>query len=743
MKVVKSVRLALLLGAAFSVPAVAQDSSSSSEFETVIVTATKRAEPLQKVPLAVSVISGDVMMTSNLNNLRDIASQVPALNFRTAASNKDQALFLRGLGTISTSPGVEPSTSTVIDGVVYARQGQATLDLLDVDHIEVLRGPQGTLFGKNASAGVLNIQTKTPGYETAGYLDAGWYSEGSEFRLRGGLSGGLIGDELAGSINLSYGLYDGNLTNVWNGSTLNGYRRYGARTKLHYTPSAALDIVFAADFSHSKDTTPQGVVAQTYLHSYPSNTVTNFTAFAAALSPVVAGADNRQINSNYQTYALDNNYGTSLEANMHLGDFTVTSITAYRRWDNTQYQDQDRLPAAISGFPQQHDKGTLNFNQMSEELRLTSPQQGVVDYVVGLFFYRGEDAEMYRRDTTVVSGSAATTYTGIAHYGTTNQNAAIFGEANLHLWDGLTAIIGLRGIYETLDYNFTRTSTSTVPVTGIQTGFSSTGSTDATGYSDRFGLRYEFTPDIMAYVTYSRGFKGQAYNLAFSMLPQDTGVLKAETSNDLEAGLKTGLWGDRITFNLNGFIDKLKNFQVPFYDVYNGSPVTRLINAGRVSSKGVEAEGSVVPIEHLNLSVAVAYTSARIDAFNCPVGTSSSCQVNGKPLAFSPKWKGSLRATYTYPVFQDVSLRVGVDGSWQSSVQYSINQTSDTIQSGYDIWNATVGLLTADDLELNIIVKNIADRHYSSYLQTFGSGLVRFVPRDDSRYVGVNLHKGI
>ena len=147
-------------------PAPAADKGT---LDTVVITATKRVQPLQQTPIAVSVIGGASLEESNLNNLGAITAQIPTVNFRANASNKDTALFIRGVGTISTSPGVEPTVSTVIDGVVTARPGQATLDLMEVDRIEVLRGPQGTIFGKNASAGVINIVSRAPTKALSGY----------------------------------------------------------------------------------------------------------------------------------------------------------------------------------------------------------------------------------------------------------------------------------------------------------------------------------------------------------------------------------------------------------------------------------------------------------------------------------------------------------------------------------------------------------------------------------------------
>ncbi len=228
--------LAVLVGAGS--PTLAQDTDKTrplaaveptdDESADIIVTATRRPERLQDVPVAVSVVDGDRLRTGNLNNLRDIASEIPSLNFRTAASNKDQALFVRGLGTVSTSPGVEPSVSTVLDGVVLARQGQATLDLLDIDHIEVLRGPQGTLFGKNASAGVLNIVTRKPGDAFRGFVDVSGF-EGGEGRIRLAASGPVTDNVSVGFSALGT-QFKGNVRNVFDGERVDGYTKAGTRS---------------------------------------------------------------------------------------------------------------------------------------------------------------------------------------------------------------------------------------------------------------------------------------------------------------------------------------------------------------------------------------------------------------------------------------------------------------------------------------------------------------------------------
>ena len=284
----------IALACAAAWPVHAQQATESTQLDTVVITATKRPQPLQSTPIAVSVISGGAMEELNLNNLSTITAQIPTVNYRANASNKDSALFIRGVGTISTSPGVEPTVSTVLDGVVTGRPGQATLDLVEVDRIEVLRGPQGTLFGKNSSAGVINIVTRAPAKGLAGYADLSYY-QGHESRVRLGVSGG--GDVVRGGISVMSAKYDGNVTNVFDGSKVNGYDRQGVRGRVDITPNKDLKFTLIADHTKATDTTPTGVSYSTDVHTFPSGATTANPLFAAAQSPVVPSPTNRRINS--------------------------------------------------------------------------------------------------------------------------------------------------------------------------------------------------------------------------------------------------------------------------------------------------------------------------------------------------------------------------------------------------------------------------------------------------------------
>ena len=703
------------------------------------VSATRRLEPLQGVPLAVSVVDGDRASAENINNLRDLSSIVPSLNFRTTASAKDQALFLRGMGTVSTSPGIEPTVSTVVDGVPYARQGQANMDMLDVDHIEVLRGPQGTLFGKNASAGVVQLITKAPTDAPSGFADVSYFKD--EARFKAGISGPLVAQVLNARLSLYSAKYDGNVSNVFDGSTINGYNNKGARAKFAYFGSEKLHATVTVDYADAHNTTPQGIVTQTFVRAYPTNIITNQPAFAAALLPVVASANNRTINSNYATYADDTNYGVSAQFDLEVGGgYQWTSITAWRGWDNTQFQDQTRLSTLTTAFPLQHDRGDLKFRQFSQEVRVASPKGSFAEFVAGAFFMRGKDTETYRRETTRLVAGATVVDNGVADYGTTNTDYAAFGEATVHFSPGFRGLVGLRVIHDDVDYNFKRVSTSLVTVTGIQPAFTSSGSTKANDYAGRGGLQLDLTPKTNAYFTVSRGFKGPAYNVAFSMLPQDTGGLKPETSLAYELGLKSLWLQDRASLNVAIFRDDFSNYQVNYSDVFNGSLITRLINAGSVYTQGAEADFVLQPTKTVRLNASVAYIDARIDQFVIPVGAASSANINGQPMPFAPKQKFSLGADYRIPISPAQSITVGTSYNWQSKAQYSINQTPDTIQPAYGIWNASVTFNASKRWRIAVLAKNLTNKSYATNLSTFGGGVIRWAPRNDERFFGVTVH---
>ncbi|ABE50618.1 TonB-dependent receptor [Methylobacillus flagellatus] len=711
------------------------DQEAQPALGTVTVTATRREASLQSIPVAVSVLDGRKLEQSNLNSIQTIANEVPSLTFRQQGGNKDSSIFIRGVGTISTSPGIEPTVSTVIDGVVYARPGQATLDLMDVERIEILRGPQGTLFGKNASAGVINIVTKEPSADLHAYVDTSYY-EGGEKRIRFGLSGTLVPDLLYASINGLWADYDGNVKNLL-GGRLNGYEREGARAKFLLTPNEDLDITLIADYTHGTN----GVIAVPYQ--------TTDSTFTQAISPVQVSKGNRTVRSDGKNEVTDTNQGISAQVDWRINDYTLTSITAFRTWDNKQNTSVSGIgnnydPARIAtGYPATWDRGTVDSSQFSQEVRIASPKDKFVEYVAGVYYLKSKTDEVYQRYAETISGA---NYFGRSDYGVENDSISLFGESTLNFTPEFRGIAGLRYTHDELSFDHVRNSN--VP-SGIQSAVRASqplrkGTTSASEYSGRLGAQYDLSKDAMVYATYSRGYKGPAYNVFFNMFDgnNDTAPLEPETANSFEIGLKSALLDNRLIFNAAAFYTKYKNYQANAPEhVGNNVYIYRLINAGEVSTRGVELDVNAKVTSRLSFSGSLAYVDARIDNLNCPP-TDAACQVNGKPLPFSPKWKSAVRANYAIPLNNGYVIDLGTDYIWQSKQQFSlIPQTDATIQEAYGIWNASVALSTQDGWRFALVGRNLLDRSYASTLSGNASVAQRYVPRDDARYFGVQVRK--
>jgi len=707
-------------------------SDDQAGLPSVTVTATRREASLRSVPVAVSVLNGDLLEQANRNSIDSIAAELPSVNFRQQGGNKDSTIFVRGIGTISTSPGVEPTVSTVVDGVVFARPGQATLDLLDIDRIEILRGPQGTLFGKNASSGVLNVVSRKPGKDTAGFIDASYF-EGNERRLRAGVSGTLVPETVRASLTALDTKYDGNVDNVTSGNKVNGFDRQGLRAKVLVTPNSDLDITLVADYLRSNS-------SPTFV-AYKSTSA----PFSQAIAPVIASTENRQIRTDIPSDISDFNKGISAQIDWRNQGYTLTSITAARQWDNEQHTttsaignsaDLSRISAV---FPATRDIGTLHYRQFSQELRLASPKDSIVDYVLGAYYLHGKDEETYQR---IVTTSATSINSGFAPYSVTSDSYSLFGEGNYVISDGLKAIAGARWTRDELSYNHARTSTQTTAFAGVQPATNNAGSTSESAWSGRTGLQYDLSKDVSTYATVSRGYKGPAYNVFFNMLNRDTLALKPETSDSYEIGIKAIGFDKKLSVNLAAFQTNYKNYQANFYDTVAGAVVTRLINAGEVSTRGVEIDVEARPVSRLNLSTSLAYIDARIDQFNCPAAAAASCTLNGQTLPFSPKWKSFSRASYGIPLANGLHLELSADYSWQSKVQYDLFQSVNTIQGSVGLINASIALSSSDNgWRIALIGKNLGDKSYATNLVNSSGYVTRAVPRDDQRYFGITARK--
>ena len=755
------------------------EAASDTQPADIIVTAQKRSERLQDVPVAVSVVSGAALESQGKVSLEGAVNLVPSFNFLKSGTTLNQSLFLRGVGTATFSIAGEPSVSTVVDGVVYSRSGEAFSELVDVDRLEVLRGPQGTLFGKNASAGVINIISRQPSREFGGYLEGSFFTK-SEYRARAALNVPFT-ENIRGRVNGFYTKYDGNITNVGvaGNPRVNGFEHYGGRAQLDVDFSPDVTLKLAADYHHNNDNccaevigTGTAVVDNT--QTPPRATGFTFTNPIFSVLPTPLGDRTRTIAQNLITTTIETGYGFSGTLNATLRGVTVTSITAYRNYKNTEIRDGDFLPAAYIGFNQLHDFGPQVGNTFSQELRLTSPGHQFFDYVLGAYFSDTYSERVFTRNDivcTAIAGAVlpaatptpctsplanpSTFPTATADFGSTFKNLAFFGQGTVNFNERLRLFGGLRFTADQLNVFHSRNTTlagpginPSFPVTPNGTGQPATpftGKTTSTNLSGKGGVQFDLTRNNMIYATYARGYKGPAFNVFFNLAATGTNVIAPETSDAYEVGLKNTFFNGHLVLNLAGYYAKYHNFQANNPDLVAGVVVTRFTNAGDVSTRGGEVDLIWRPVRDLNISGGAAYTDAHVDNFLAAPGAAPTAIIaSGTRLGFAPKFKGSLAADYRYRTGGAVDFTLGAQGNYQSS-QLSLFSPDPVLRQlgtigAYGLVNLSAGILDANDrYRITFQVRNVFNQSFAAAIANGGpGGSYRYqIPRDADRYFGV------
>ena len=356
---------------------------AAPRLEEVIVTATKRASNLQDVPIAVTALSNRELVNALVGSSEDLVQLVPSLNLNKGINPRQTSFSIRGIGTVTFSSGIEPSISTMLDGVVMGQSGMAFAQLVDMQRVEVLRGPQGTLFGKNASGGVVHFITRDPTDEFEAEV-RGYATEDEEYRSSFTVSDRIV-ENLSGRLTGYFNKDEGWIENVYDGDSVNDSDDWGIRGKLLWEPTDSLQFKWSSDYSEFKSHCC--VVALRSMDPYPAqppNNQAQIDNILAQLAPVVPGDENRKVNLNGDLTTDTDASGHSLEVNWDVGSHTITSISAYRDWSQNSRGDNDQLPVDALGFLQ---GGKSKQHQYSQELRLTSPADQFITYVAGLYYF--------------------------------------------------------------------------------------------------------------------------------------------------------------------------------------------------------------------------------------------------------------------------------------------------------------------------------------------------------------------
>jgi iron complex outermembrane receptor protein len=775
---------------AFSGAAHAQDqgpAGAESADSEIVVTAQRREERLQDVPIAMSVVSAEQLADSNFTTIADLQFLSPGVNFN---SNFGGGFNLRGIGTQSLLMTAEQSVGLVIDDVVQGLPevsfaGPSYQTLSDIERVEVLRGPQGTLFGKNSSAGVVQVITARPELGFTGGNASASYGSNNEVNISGAFNM-PIGDRMAIRITPNYQSRDGFVENRFTGNDIWGYDRSGVRTKLLWEPTDALSILFTNEFRRLVD----DANGEWTLRSCGSG----FGAFnpCSTLAPygVVASPENLAgawDGNNRTRQILTTN---SLRFDYEFGNATLTAITAFRDLKQDIAVDTDGTPRPIYSYNRNISGG----DQFTQEFRI-SGGAGPIQYTAGAFYYNAQpyqvgmnggtlglvpDSSPVLISTTAIGPSSGSGYS--VRVDAEVESWAAFGQIEASVTDQLTLIAGGRFTSDEVTQAISYFDTGMFCRAAWASGGTchptptppapTTAATSAEEFTYRLAARYELTPDINIYGSYATGYKGPMISYPANQ-PQQ--LVRPELSESWEIGVKSQ-WFDRaLTVNVDLFSVEYEDFQgqqrvgTPPIFYYTTT------NAGGLKTHGVEADILWRATDNLNIGASFAYIPTEFTEFSVqcfdlyanpattpgqctyvapglPPGSPAQFNAAGYPLIYAPEWTYSIRADYTVPLSNNNSIDISANWNWRDET-YGVVADPNSINPSYGLLNGQIGYSHDDGRwRISLFGRNLLDEHYVAgiFRTPLDAGASNTTPRstigysnipamDSSRTIGVKL----
>jgi iron complex outermembrane receptor protein len=733
------------LVACFSAVAEAQTPTVQTDdagVDEIVVTAQKRAQSLQDVPLSIAALGAETLIDRNITEISQLQTATPNFSFAASNNPRGAGITIRGIGTNNFSSAIEGSVGIVIDGVPIGRQGGGFADLFDVERIEILRGPQGTLFGKNASAGVLNIVTQNPKKEFEARAHAS-FGEDDEAVLRAAVTG-PIAETIAARLSLYHTGRDGPITNVADGTDLNNRNEWGMRGKLLFEPQDNLSFVLAADYSE------RDAACCIWTTRIPGTNAGLRASQAAA--GIVPGPDNRKVNIGGGLFIEQEIRGVSLQADWTLGNgVTLTSITAGRWWDAIDNNDADQQLASILDV----NNGDSVQEQLTQELRATSPDNDTFEWVLGLFAFQQQyDLQNTQQGTFGVPLPPGAQLSRRINVSNETNNYAVFGDASWTLSRPFTIFAGARYTQEDLTTQFRRAA---VPGTALLGGVANqTANRDDTAWSWRLGGQFRPTEDIMLYASASRGFKGGGFNAL-----QDSPTLRTvepEIPTAYEIGVRSEWFDRRLRLNASAFRTDFDDFQVQAVAVSPaGTLFFDVVNAGELRTEGLEVELQAEPAQGLTFDLGMAFTDAsylsfpgapcyagQTAALGCiGTGGTSRQDLKNRPLANAPEFTAAASVRYERPVNDAVSAFAALSASHRGDTFTALDLDPRSLQKAYTLIDAQIGLAATDSrYRLWVWGKNLGDEQFSEAIFDTpfdAGGQSQFIPLNAERQLGVSL----
>lgn len=719
--------------------------------EEIVVTATKRAQSVQDVPVAVSAVDQATIEAMRIDEFTDITRISPSLTVNRGDWATNSGFSLRGIGTNVFSINIEPSVAIVVDDVPLVRSSQAFSDLLDIERIEVLRGPQSTLFGKNASAGVVNVVTQAPG-------------EDFDFRFRGGYTtddqldfGLTTGGPLSDAVGFRLSAFlkereDGHIDNITTGEEVDGNESWGVRGKLVFYPSERVTATVFAELSESEST-----CCNATMRSVPANAAfLGFLPAPAVLAGLDPAPDNTKIGSDDLTADDSEAWNAGLRLSIDIGEHELLSVTAYNEWDYEVTRDVDGTAfdllalftggAASGGLVQ---GGGFDLESLSQEFRLISPASETFEYVAGLYYSDVDYGRDFQRGPLFAANWVADTGTEVL---------ALYGQGTLAVGENTSLILGARVQDEEISHGFDN----------ALSGASLSGSDSETAATFKVGLQHRVNEDVMVFATASTGYKGQGYDISSSFNQQTSdNPVGNEDSLAFEVGMKGTFLEGRLQLNPTLFFATYDDFQAQQARIINNVVELGITNVGELETYGLEIDFQAALTENLRLVGGIAYINAEIKKFpgaDCWTGQTSGCvelldsagmgtgrqaqDLGGEDLNNSPDLKFTVSAEYLLP-FENLPFNgfFNLSYQWQDDVNFSLLGDPGSEQEAYGIANLSLGIVESanERYTVTLFVNNLFDEDYVTSIANFG-GLwgnaptyIQTFPRDAERYAGIQL----
>lgn len=708
-------------------------------------------EVAEQVPVSLTTLDGEMLDQQGLHRLKDIQQRAPGLVV-SGHSGRYMGLGLRGFGATAYNDGLDGSVGVFVDGVYQGRPGMVFSELLDVEQIEVLRGPQGTLFGRNTTAGALNITTRAPTQDFEGAAESRLGGDGLR-EYRGSLSGPLLPGVLAGRLSAFDDARDGQVENLYNGESINDIGSRGVRGQLLWTPDDLFSARLIGEYGRQRE---DGNALSSAHYSEQTRQRAAFMNYALpAIDPYA-----RDVKQNDPVRSDTLQSGVSLQMDWALSEsLRLTSISAYRRWDFHDQRDGDSTALSVA------QAGTgLDHRQFSQELRLAGELNERTDFVLGAHYLQ----QRLDRSSEVAFGKDAAAFFAGDQLGAIGgppfnlpisdpsqipaalldgarqhfdgrqrgRSGAVFGQLSWRPLEKLEATLGLRYDRERKDGWISREVDGLAPLDGLPLPLQLGGQllrdialggdyyredvVDEGDLSGLFGLSYRFSDTLLAYASWSRGHKAGGIN--FDVIgPNSQPTFGTERATSLEAGVKARFWEGRALLGVSLYQTDVDDYQALTYS----PPATlfapplrdNLINVGKVRLRGVEVDSSWLLRPRLELRLGLAWSDARYREFaNAPCAPASgktNCDLSGERLYNAPEWNLSAGLDYSHPLAAALEAYGGVAYSLRTGYYGTLEGGEGSYQPSYSLTDLRVGLRRADRRwDVEGWVHNLFDSHY-------------------------------